>query len=120
MSTLVYPVYCFRGYMKRHYLFYASSPERAMDFVCAYNRAGISPNGGYLAVSRELPEGAKVNTFNGWEFDFEYGYHTAIHDNYDASWEGDEDGWVDNGLKLSERTLLDLLESIVAYEAEHA
>jgi len=116
----VYPVYKFKGYCQREYVFYASSPERAMDFALAYNASRISRNGCYLAVSRPLPEGEKVNTYRGWEFDFEYGYHTAIHENYDASWEGDEDGWVDNGLKLSERTLLGLLESIVAYEAEHA
>jgi len=116
----VYPVYIFVGPFKREYIFYASDTFKATDFALAYNRAGASPNGCYLSPGRPLPAGRKVNNYRGWEFDFEYGYHTAIHDNYDASWEGEEDGWVDNNLKLTERTLLDLIESIIAFEAENA
>ena len=28
----------------------------------------------------------------------------AVHPDYDASWEGEEDGWVDNGLSASAAT----------------
>lgn len=41
------------------------------------------------------------------EFDWE-----AIHPDYDASWEGEEDGWVDNGLKVHAATYEDLLAEI--------
>lgn len=55
-----------------------------------------------------------------WEhFSFEYGRWTATHENYDASWEGEEDGWVDNGLKVEARTLEELSEEIEAKEEEH-
>lgn len=56
--------------------------------------------------------------FPRWTVDFEYGYYTAIHDNYDASWEGEEDGWVDNGLKVTARTVGGLLDEIKAKEEE--
>jgi hypothetical protein len=36
----------------------------------------------------------------------------ATHPDYDASWEGEEDGWVDNGLKASGATREALCEEI--------
>ena len=57
--------------------------------------------------------------FPRWEhLKFEYGRWTATHENYDASWEGEEDGWVDNGLMCEGRTLDDLADEIEAKEAE--
>jgi hypothetical protein len=53
-----------------------------------------------------------IESYRGWAITWNYGYYTAISPNYDASWEGDEDGWVDNGEKCSERTLEDLYASI--------
>jgi hypothetical protein len=57
--------------------------------------------------------------FPRWEhLSFEYGRWTATHENYDVSWEGYEDGWVDNGLMCEGRTLEDLAEEIEAKEEE--
>ena len=39
---------------------------------------------------------------------------TATHPDYDASWEGEEDGWVDNGLKVHAATYEELLAEIDA------
>jgi len=119
-SPDVYPVYRFAGFYKREYIFYATDTFKALDFAQAYNKAGVTENGCYLAPGRPLPEGRKTNNYRGWNIDFSYGYFTAHHDNYDASWEGDENGWVDNGLSLSERTLLDLIIEIEQAEMESA
>jgi hypothetical protein len=43
---------------------------------------------------------------------------TATHPDYDASWEGEEDGWVDNGLKVSAATREALCEEIDAAQDE--
>jgi hypothetical protein len=54
-----------------------------------------------------------------WEhLKFEYGRWTTTHRNYDASWEGEEDGWVDNGLMAEGRTLADLEDDIACIEEE--
>jgi hypothetical protein len=56
-----------------------------------------------------------------WEYvRFEYGRWTATHENYDASWEGEEDGYVGNGWFAEGRTLENLAEDIESVEAEHA
>ena len=55
----------------------------------------------------------------GWRIDFgakpipirDFDW-TATHPDYDASWEGEEDGWVDNGLKVNAATYEELLEAI--------
>ncbi len=36
----------------------------------------------------------------------------ATHPDYDASYEGEEDGWVDNGLKAAAATREELIEEI--------
>jgi hypothetical protein len=114
----VFPVYKFMqgAWGQREYLMFATSEFKAMDFAMAWNKAHPESNGTFLAVSlddidpHQLP--FKPDTYRGWSLDFEYGYHTALHDNYDASWEGEEDGWVDNNLRLTERTLPDLITEI--------
>ncbi len=112
-----FPVYKFGHgqWGKREYLFHASTDSLATDFACAWNRANTWSNGSYLAPSHDTDD--KLDTYRGWHISWEYGYYTAYHDNYDASWEGDEDGWVDNGLKLSERTLDSLITEIDLHEA---
>lgn len=40
----------------------------------------------------------------------------ATHDDYDASWEGEEDGWVSNGLHTSAATMDDLFFEIEEVE----
>jgi hypothetical protein len=116
----LFPVYKFaRGHWgQRETIFYASSDQRAIDFACEWRRANPWSQGCYLAISLDNPDPSlKADTYRGWHLDFEYGYHTATHDNYDASWEGEEDGWVDNGLRLSERTLADLITEIDLHDA---
>ena len=56
--------------------------------------------------------------FPRWKISWEYGYYWAVHDNYDASWEGEEDGWVDNGLRVCGRTIPDLVSEIEEKEEE--
>ena len=118
--TQIFPVYRFTAghWGKREYLGFFTTDSRALDFACAWNRANPLTNGCYLAPSTDAPPEAALNTYHGWALDFEYGYHTATHANYDASWEGDEDGWVDNGLKESARSLEDLLTIIDERETE--
>ncbi len=40
----------------------------------------------------------------------------ATHEDYDASWEGEEDGWVSNGLHVAAKTIPDLLDEIEELE----
>lgn len=54
------------------------------------------------------PQQTKPETYRGWEISWEYGYFYATSPDYDASWEGEEDGWVDNGQRVSARTIDDL------------
>lgn len=44
---------------------------------------------------------------------------TATHRDYDASWDGEEAGWVDNGLTCSAQSREALLVEIAEIEAEH-
>lgn len=44
---------------------------------------------------------------------------SAVSPNYDASWEGEEDGWVDNGEKADAPTREALIEEIDAWFDEH-
>lgn len=58
--------------------------------------------------------------FPDWEhITWEYGRYTATHKNYDASWEGEEDGYVDNGLKAEGRTLEELVDDIESVTEEY-
>lgn len=69
----------------------------------------------------------KPDTHRGWtihydpppiplrEFDW-----SATHPDYDASYEGPEDGWVDNGLRVSARTRDDLIAAIDEAQDEWA
>ena len=57
-------------------------------------------------------------TYRGWSISFEYGW-CATHPDYDASWEGEEDGWVDNGLRIGGcQTREDLIEESDALQDE--
>ena len=53
-------------------------------------------------------------TYRGWAVSFDYGRYTAISPDYDASWEGPEDGWVSNGLHAEGRTLDELYSEVDA------
>lgn len=56
--------------------------------------------------------------YRGWEVTWDYGYFTATGPDYDASWEGEEDGWVDNGHRVTARTRADLEAEVDAWFAE--
>lgn len=51
-------------------------------------------------------------TYRGWSISFEYGRYVGIGPNYDASYEGPEDGWVGSGDIADARTLEDLRAEI--------
>lgn len=55
----------------------------------------------------------------GWTITWDYGHFTATGPNYDASYEGPEDGWVDNGHIVTARTRDDLIAEIDAWFEEH-
>lgn len=64
------------------------------------------------------PEEFKLK-FPDWEYlSFEYGQWTVTHINYDAEYCGPEDGWVDNGLLCTARTLEELAEECIEKEKE--
>lgn len=61
-----------------------------------------------------------IETYKGWsiELGFDNWYH-ATASNYDASYEGEENGWVDNGEKCSAKTIAELHEEIDLWIEEH-
>ena len=63
---------------------------------------------------------AVTPTYRGWLLDFEYGFHVATHPDFDASYEGPEDGWVGSHPKLQGRTPDDLRAEIDAWFEEQA
>jgi hypothetical protein len=71
------------------------------------------------------PLDTKRDTYRGWSIDYDpkpipirdFDW-MATHPDYDASWEGEEDGWVDNGLKVSAATREALCEEIDAAQDE--
>lgn len=50
--------------------------------------------------------------YRGWSISWDYGFYRATGPNYDASYEGPEDGWVDNGEWVEARTLESLYNEI--------
>ena len=58
------------------------------------------------------------DTYRGWTVTWEYGQYQAVHPDYDASWEGPEDGWVDNGLRVFANSIAALEAEVDAKEAE--
>lgn len=62
----------------------------------------------------------KANTYRGWLIDLTPAGWMATSPNYDASYEGPEDGWVDNGEKVTASTRDDLHAEIDAWIAERA
>lgn len=59
------------------------------------------------------------DTYRGWAVTWDYGHFTATGPDYDASWEGEEDGWVDNGHRLTARTRADLEAEVDAWFEDH-
>lgn len=81
----------------------------------------------WLGVLRQDGTIGPEKTYRGWtvhydpppipvrEFDW-----SATHSNYDAEWLGEEDGWQDNGLKVSAGSYEALCAAIDEKEAEMA
>lgn len=59
-------------------------------------------------MSAQLPipaaDSPASDSHRGWVITWDYGFYTATSPDYDASWEGEEDGWVDNGQRVTART----------------
>lgn len=60
-----------------------------------------------------------ADTYRGWSISWEYGRFRATGPNYDASYEGPEDGWVATGGDVDARTYEALIEEIDAWIEEH-
>jgi hypothetical protein len=58
-------------------------------------------------------------TYRGWSISWDYGRFTATGPNYEASWEGEETGWIPTGGAVEARTREDLLMEIDAWIEEH-
>lgn len=65
-----------------------------------------------------VSEAVTPREYRGWSISWDYGEFSATGPNYDASYEGPEDGWVDNGERCSARTYADLCDEIDAYIEE--
>lgn len=84
------------------------------------SQPGLSSNDGAQEVAALRASIPIANTYRGWDITWDYGYFTATSPNYDASYEGPEDGWVDNGQRVSARTREDLIIEVDAWIEEHA
>jgi hypothetical protein len=62
----------------------------------------------------------KADGHRGWSITWDYGFYTGTGPNYDASYEGEEDGWVDNGHRVTARTRDALISEIDAWFEEQA
>jgi len=84
-----------------------SALDRSRVFYGCYAHAEDLPggwlygNGETLALAlanvRTQVREARAQEYRGWTVGFEYGYYTATGPNYDASTDGPEGEWVDNG-----------------------
>jgi hypothetical protein len=62
---------------------------------------------------------AKPETYRGWTISWDYGQYWAVSPDYDASYEGEEDGWVDNGQRVSGRTIDEVYAEVDEWFAEN-
>jgi hypothetical protein len=66
------------------------------------------------------PEDVKNGTYRGWKIGKNFvGQFEATHPDYDASYEGPEDGWVSNGLMTTASTMEGLRAEVDAICEEH-
>lgn len=66
----------------------------------------------------KVSETVTPKDYRGWAISWDYGRFTATSPNYDASYDGQEDGWVDNGQRVTARTLTALRDEVDAFIAE--
>lgn len=63
---------------------------------------------------------ASAASYRGWSIVFEYGWYVGTGPDFEASYEGEEDGMVGNGECVSARTIADVRIEIDAKLAEVA
>ena len=71
-----------------------------------------------VSIVARVTNSVAPKEYRGWSISWDYGEYSATGPNYDASWEGEEDGWVDNGERVFARTLPDLYVEVDAAIAE--
>lgn len=86
----------------------ASVPDRA-----------LSPSATAPVVAAHPGNDPSRDTYRGWAITWDYGCFGARGPNYEASWEGPEDGWVASGGSVEARTRDDLVVEIDAWIEEH-
>lgn len=55
-------------------------------------------------MSEQATKAVTPEKYRGWKVTWDYGQFTAVSPDYDVSYEGPENGWVDNGLRTSAPT----------------
>lgn len=77
----------------------------------------------FASLGMTKPVTPEPDTYRGWEIRrgrWPEPEWMATGPNYDASWEGEEDGWVDNGQKADAPTREALIEEIDIWFEENA
>lgn len=69
----------------------------------------------FLSVTASV---APKDEYRGWRIAWDYGEFSATGPNYDASYEGPENGWVDNGHRVFARTREELIAEVDAWFEE--
>ena len=71
-------------------------------------------------MSGQLQRMIDLRTPDGWSIELNsFGIYEASHDDFDASYEGPEDGWVGNGLACTGSSLDEVLCGIQEIEESH-
>lgn len=70
------------------------------------------------AMARAVFGMPPADKYREWVIGFDYGWWNATGPDYDASWEGEEEGWIDNGHHVTARTRPDLIDEIDAWFEE--
>jgi hypothetical protein len=83
--------------------------------VCKQAEGDLEPT----CPGKQWTFGELREAYPDWNFEFSYGEYRATHDNFEASWEGEEDGWVGNGLHTSSKTVQGLYEELITLIEEH-
>ena len=84
------------------------------DCPCGYGNNGIYIHMPDCSSMRPLPA-----SYRGWRIAPEYIGYSGTHPDYDASYEGPEDGWVSNGLSVNGMTAQDVRDQIDDYLADN-
>lgn len=69
----------------------------------------------FTSIPEKVAKAVTPKEYRGWSISWDYGEYSATGPNYDASWEGPEDGWVDNGHRVFAHNLPDLYSEVDAF-----